>query len=144
MVCKSDRPDGPFVPVNATEDGRGCLPGSLIDFDPSVFIETVTDKKDPDFARGYRAYVYYGFQHSTAVELDPDTMYSMRPGTQIHDFSLPASSRYGVVRDPEGSVYNYLYKDQDPGSFNFFEASSIRQVGNKYVMVFSGYSGPDY
>ena len=144
MVCKSDRPNGPFVPINATEDGRGCVPGSLIDFDPSVFIENITDKKDPDFAKGYRAYVYYGFQHSTAVELDPDTMYSKRPGTEIHDFFLPASSRYGVVRDPEGTEYKYLYKDQDPGSFNFFEASSIRQVGNKYVMVFSGYSGPDY
>ena len=143
-VCKSDRPDGPFVPINVTEDGRGCLPGSLIDFDPSVYIEEITDKKDPDFDKGFRAYVYYGFQHSTAVELDQNTMYSMRPGTEIHDFFLPASSRYGVVRDPEGTEYKYLYKDQDPGSFNFFEASSIRKVGNKYVMVFSGYSGPDY
>ena len=144
MVCKSDRPDGPFTPVNATPDGRGCLPGSIIDFDPSVFIETVTDKKDPDFARGFRAYAYYGFQHSTAIELDPDTMYSLRPGTEVHDYFLPASSRYGVVRDPEGTQYPTLYKGQDPGEFNFFEASSIRQVGNKYVMVFSGYSGPDY
>jgi len=143
-VCKSDRPDGPFVPINVTEDGRGCLPGSLIDFDPSVFIEEITDKKDPDYDKGFRAYVYYGFQHSTAVELDQNTMYSKRPGTEIHDFFLPASSRYGVVRDPEGTEYKYLYKDQDPGSFNFFEASSIRKVGNKYVMVFSGYSGPDY
>ena len=144
LVCKSDRPDGPFVPVNATSDGRGCLPGSLIDFDPSVFIEPVTNKKDPDFARGYRAYVYYGFQHSTACELDPDTMYSMRPGTELHDYFIPASARYGVVRDPEGTEYPALYKGQNPGDFNFFEASSIRQVGNKYVMVFSGYSGPDY
>ncbi len=144
MVCKGDRPDGPFTPVNLTEDGRQCLPGSLIDFDPSVFIEPVTDKKDPDFDRGYRAYVFYGFQHSTACELDPDNMYAMRPGTQLHDYFIPASARYGVVRDPEGTKYPALYKDQNPGDFNFFEASSIRQVGNKYVMVFSGYSGPDY
>jgi hypothetical protein len=144
MVCKGDRPDGPFTPVNATADGRGCLPGSIIDFDPSVFIETVTDKKDPDFARGFRAYAFYGFQHSTAIELDPETMYSLRPGTEIHDYFLPASSRYGEVRDPEGTQYPSLYKGQNPGEFNFFEASSIRQVGNKYVMVFSGYSGPDY
>ena len=144
MVCRSDRPDGPFVPVNATEDGRGCLPGSLIDFDPSVFIEPVDNKKDPDYARGYRAYVFYGFQHSTACELDPETMYSMRPGTQLHDYFIPASARYGEVRDPEGTEYPALYKGQNPGEFNFFEASSIRQVGNKYVMVFSGYSGPDY
>ena len=144
MVCKGDRPDGPFYPVNATPDGRGCLPGSVIDFDPSVFIEPVENKKDPDYARGFRAYAFYGFQHSTAIELDPETMYSNRPGTEVHDYFLPASSRYGEVRDPEGTEYPSLYKGQNPGEFNFFEASSIRQVGNKYVMVFSGYSGPDY
>ena len=143
-VCKSDRPNGPFVPINVTEDGRGCLPGSVIDFDPSVFIEPVTNKKDPDYKIGYRAYAFYGFQHSTAIELDQNTMYSIRPGTEVHDYFIPASSRYGEVRDPEGTEYPSLYKGQNPGEFNFFEASSIRQVGNKYVMVFSGYSGPDY
>ena len=144
MVAKSDRPDGPFVPINASEDRKGVLPGSMIDFDPSVFIEPVTKKKDPDFDKGFRAYVYYGFQHSTAAELDQNTMYSVRPGTQIRDYFIPASARYGVVRDPEGTTYPALYEGQNPGEFNFFEASSIRQVGNKYVMVFSGYSGPDY
>ena len=144
MVCKGDRPDGRFTPVNLTPDGRQCLPGSIIDFDPSVFIENITDKKDPDYDKGFRAYVFYGFQHSTAFELDQNTMYSMRPGTELHDYFIPASSRYGVVRDPEGTQYPALYKGQNPGDFNFFEASSIRQVGNKYVMVFSGYSGPDY
>ena len=78
MVCKGDRPDGPFIPINLTDDGRSCVQGSIIDFDPSVFVEYVTDKKDPDFSRGYRAYVYYGFQHSTAFELDPETMYSLK------------------------------------------------------------------
>lgn len=144
MVCKGDRPDGPFTPINTTEDGRRCLPGSLIDFDPSVFIENITDKNDPDYDKGFRAYVFYGFQHSTACELDQNTMYSMRPGTKLHDYFIPASERYGVVKDPAGTEYPALYKGQNPGDFNFFEASSIRQVGNKYVMVFSGYSGPDY
>jgi hypothetical protein len=144
MVCKSDRPDGPFAPVNLTEDGRQCLPGSMIDFDPSVFIEYVTDKKDPDYDKGFRAYVFYGFQRSTAFELDQNNMYAIRPGTKVHDYFIPASSRYGEVRDPKGTEYPALYKGQNPGDFNFFEASSIRQVGNKYVMVFSGYSGPDY
>lgn len=144
MVAKGDRPDGPFKPINLTEDQRQCLPGSMIDFDPSVFIENITDKKDKDFDKGYRAYVFYGFQHSTAAELDQNTMYSVRPGTKIHDYFIPASLRYGEVRDPKGTEYPALYKGQNPGEFNFFEASSIRQVGNKYVMVFSGYSGPDY
>ncbi len=144
MVCKGERPNGPFTPINLTEDGRKCVDGSMIDFDPSVFIEPVTNKKDPDFKKGFRAYVFYGFQHSTAAELDQTTMYSVRPGTQIRDYFIPASARYGEVRDPKGTEYPALYKGQNPGEFNFFEASSIRQVGNKYVMVFSGYSGPDY
>jgi hypothetical protein len=144
MVAKSDRPDGPFTPINANEQGTGCLPGSVIDFDPSIFIEEITDKNDPDYNIGFRAYGFWGFQHSTAAELDQKTMYSVRPGTELHDYFIPASARYGVVRDPQGTEYPALYKGQNPGEFNFFEASSIRQVGNKYVMVFSGYSGPDY
>ena len=144
MVCKGDRPNGPFTPVNLTEDGTQCLPGSLIDFDPSVFIETITDKKDKDYGKGYRAYVFYGFQHSTACELDQNTMYSKRESTELIDPFIPASSRDGKLLDKEGSEYKALYKGQNPLDFNFFEASSIRQVGNKYVMVFSGYSGKEY
>ena len=144
MVCKSDRPNGPFIPVNLTADGTKCVDGSLIDFDPSVFIEPVTNKKDKDFDKGFRAYVFYGFQHSTACELDQKTMYSKREGTELIDPFIPASSRDGKLLDKEGSVYKALYKDQNPLDFNFFEASSIRQVGNKYVVVFSGYSGKEY
>ena len=143
-VCKSDRPDGPFVPVNLTEDGTQCLPGSLIDFDPSVFIENITNKKDKDFDKGFRAYVFYGFQHSTACELDQQTMYSKREGTELIDPFIPASSADGRLLDKPGSEYKALYEGQNPLDFNFFEASSIRQVGNKYVMVFSGYSGKEY
>ena len=139
MVCKGDRPDGPFTPVNLTADGTQCLPGSLIDFDPSVFIETITNKKDKDFDKGYRAYVFYGFQHSTACELDQNTMYSKREGTELIDPFIPASSADGRLLDKAGSEYKALYQGQNPLDFNFFEASSIRQVGNKYVMVFSGY-----
>ena len=144
MVCKGDRPDGPFTPINLTEDGRRCLPGSLIDFDPSVFIENITNKKDPDYDKGFRAYVFYGFQHSTACELDQNTMYSKREGTELIDPFIPASSADGRLLDKEGSEYKALYMGQNPLDFNFFEASSIRQVGNKYVMVFSGYSGKEY
>ena len=144
MVCKGERPNGPFTPVNLTEDGTQCLPGSLIDFDPSVFIENITNKKDKDYDKGYRAYVFYGFQHSTAVELDQNTMYSKREGTEPIDPFIPASSADGRLLDRAGSEYKALYEGQNPLDFNFFEASSIRQVGNKYVMVFSGYSGKEY
>ena len=144
MVCRGDRPDGPFTPVDLTEDGTKCVPGSFIDFDPSVFVENITDKKDKDYDKGFRAYVFYGFQHSTAVELDQNTMYSKREGTEPIDPFIPASSADGRLLDKPGSEYKALYEGQNPLDFNFFEASSIRQVGNKYVMVFSGYSGKEY
>src|SRR5574344_2052108 len=144
MVCKGSRPDGPFTPINLNETGTRTVPGSILGFDPSIFVEEITDPKDPDFSIGFRAYGYWGFQRSSAAQLDQKTMYSVRPGTEVIGYFLPASSRYGVVRDPAGTKYPALYSEQDPGLFNFFEASSIRKVGNKYVMVFSGYSGPDY
>ena len=34
MVCKGDRPNGPFTPVNLNADGTACVEGSKIDFDP--------------------------------------------------------------------------------------------------------------
>jgi hypothetical protein len=144
MVCKGDRPDGPFKPINISEDGTRTVPGSIFGFDPAVYVEYVTDPKDPDFEIGFRAYGFWGFQRSMAAQLDQNTMYSVRPGTEIINYLLPASARYGVIRDPQGTVYPNVYPDQDLGTFNFFEASSIRKVGNKYITVFSGYSGPEY
>ena len=145
LVAKSDRPDGPFTVINATEDGRRAVEGSILGFDPSIFVEQITDPKDPDYNIGFRAYGYWGFQRSSAVELDQNTMYSAREGGEYIPYFIPASFRYGVVRKVPGvTSYPALYKDQKPEDFNFFEASSIRKVGNKYVMIFSGYSGPDY
>lgn len=144
MVCKGSRPDGPFTPVNLTEDGKQTVSGSIFGFDPSVFVENITDANDPDYATGFRAYGFWGFQRSSAAQLDQNTMYSARPGTEIIPYFIPASTSEGEIRDPKGTTYPALYKEQNPKDFNFFEASSIRQVGNKYVMIFSGYSGPEY
>jgi len=144
MVAKGARPDGPFTPINLTEDGTRTVPGSILGFDPAVYIEYITDPADPDFEIGFRAYAFWGFQRSLAAQLDQNTMYSLRPGTDIIPYLLPASSRYGAIRDPQGTVYPNVYAGQDLGTFNFFEASSIRKVGNKYITVFSGYSGPEY
>lgn len=144
MVAKGNRPDGPFTPINLTADGKRTVPGSILGFDPAVYIEYITDSKDPDYEIGFRAYGYWGFQKSSAAQLDQNTMYSLRPGTKLIESFLPASSRYGVPRAPEGTEFTQVYPGQDLGAFNFFEASSIRKVGNKYVSIYSGYSGPDY
>ncbi|HEY6505675.1 MAG TPA: hypothetical protein VIZ28_16985 [Chitinophagaceae bacterium] len=144
MVCRGNRPNGPFTPINLTEDGKRTVPGSLLGFDPAIYVEYVTDPKDPDYEIGFRAYGFWGFQRSSAAQLDQHTMYSLRPGTEVIRYLLPASSRYGVLREPAGTPYPNIYPGEDLGTFNFFEASSIRKVGNKYVTVFSGYSGPEY
>ena len=144
MVAKSSRPDGPFTILNLTGDGTRTIPGSIMGFDPAVYVENITDPNDPDYEIGFRAYGFWGFQRSFAAELDQNTMYSVRPGTEVIDYFIPSSSRFGVLRDPEGTVYPHLHPDQDPGTFNYFEAASLRKIGNKYIMTFSGYSGPDY
>lgn len=144
MVTKGLRPDGPFTPVNLTADGTATTEGSILGFDPAVFIDYITDPNDPDYERGYRVYGYWGFQGSNAAELDPETMCTVRPGTEIiHNF-LPASTPEGSLRVPEDTQFTAIAKGEDPKSFRFFEASSIRKIGNKYVMIYSGYSGPEY
>ncbi len=144
MVAKGSSPVGPFTPLNMTEDGTKTVPGSTMGFDPAVYIDYITDPKDPDYEIGFRAYGFWGFQRSQAGQLDQNTMYSLRPGTEAIGYFIPASSRYGVVRDPEGTEYPALFPGEDLGSFNFFEAASIRKIGNKYIWVYSGYSGPEY
>lgn len=144
MVAKGSRPDGPFTPINLTADGKKTLPGSILGFDPSIYIEYITDPKDPDYEIGFRAYAYWGFQRSLAAQLDQSTMYSVRPGTEVIPYFMPSGSRDGSVRDPKGVDYPHIYPSENLGAFNFFEASSIRKIGNKYVTIYSGYSGSDY
>ena len=144
MVAKGARPDGPFTPINLTEDGRGVVEGSMFGFDPAVYVDYITDPNDPDYEVGFRAYGYWGFQRSLAAEVDPNTMYSVKEGKSVIDRFIPASFRYGQIRDPKGTEYPHVHPDEDLNRFNFFEASSIRKIGNKYVLIYSGYSGPDY
>lgn len=127
MVCKGDRPDGPFTPINVTQDGTRTTPGSMLGFDPGILVDYITNKKDSDFNKGYRVYGYWGFQTSSAGQLDQKTMYSLKPGTQ-------AINRFQTN----------VFPGQDAASFAFFEAASIRKIGNKYIWVYSGFSGPEY
>ena len=83
MVAKGSRPDGPFTPINLTADGTKTLPGSILGFDPSIYIEYITDPNDPDYEIGFRAYGYWGFQRSLAAQLDQNTKYNVRPATEV-------------------------------------------------------------
>lgn len=105
MVAASDRPDGPFKVINWNKENPRVTDGCLT-FDPGVFV-------DDDG----RVYGYWGFEHSYCAELDPVTMASVKPGTEITN-EMISSNRV-------------------PGDFSFFEASSIRKIEDKYVFVYS-------
>ncbi len=105
MVAKSDRPDGPFEVINWNPDKPVETIG-VLGFDPAVFV-------DDDG----RVYGYWGFGTSHAAELDPMTMATVKPGTEI--------------------VTNLVTPIDDEGPGHFYEASSIRKIGDKYVFIYS-------
>lgn len=105
MIAKSDRPDGPFKVCNWSKTDPKATEG-VLRFDPAAFV-------DDDG----RAYGYWGFSESYAVELDTATMCTPRPGAQVIHNMIPG-------------------KDQDE-TYRFFEASSIRKIEDKYVFIYS-------
>ncbi len=105
MVAKSDRPDGPFKVINWNPNNPKETVG-VLGFDPAVLV-------DDDG----RVYGYWGFGASRAAELDPATMATVKPGTEI-------------VNDLVTSI-------DDEGIGHFFEASSIRKIDDKYVFIYS-------
>ncbi len=108
LIAKSDRPDGPFEVCNWNAENPNQVDG-IYGFDPAVFV-------DDDG----RVYGYWGFKHSYAAEIDPTTMCTVKPGTEIID----------------GMVSGY----EEPGIFRFFEASSIRKIKDKYVFIYSRFT----
>lgn len=110
LIAKSDRPDGPFEVCNWNADDPNKADG-IYAFDPAVFV-------DDDG----RVYGYWGFEHSYAAEIDPTTMCTVKPGTEIVD---------GMVSGRN-----------EPGIFRFFEASSIRKIKDKYVFIYSRWTEP--
>ncbi len=163
MVCVSDRPDGPFTPVNI-KDGK-LLDGSCMGFDPGVLIDRIDDPSDPDYAVGFRAYGAWGIERSSATELDPDSLYrSRRPGPD-YPFWVPSRLTCMLESYSPGSLspemqmhcgwaglplrkldaeWPAISPDEDKGAFEFYEASSFRKVGNKYLYIYSGFSGEEY
>ena len=104
LIAKSDRPNGPFEVCNWNAEDPTKVDG-IYGFDPAVFVDD--DGK---------IYGYWGFGHSYAAQIDPATMCTVMPGTQMVD---------GMVSGKD-----------EPGIFRFFEASSIRKIKDKYVFIY--------
>ena len=110
LIAKSSRPDGPFEVCNWNQDNPSQVVG-VYGFDPAVFV-------DDDG----RVYGYWGFGHSMAAEMDPVTMATVKPGTEVVDGMIPG------------------FQEQPGNVFRFFEASSIRKIKDKYVFIYSRFT----
>ena len=110
LIAKSSRPDGPFEVCNWSKDDPNKVDG-IYGFDPAVFV-------DDDG----RVYGYWGFGHSMAAEIDPETMCTVKPGTKPVDGMIPG------------------FEEQPGNDFRFFEASSIRKIKDKYVFIYSRFT----
>ena len=114
MVCKSNRPDGPFEVCNWSKENPYATDG-VLQFDPAVFV-------DDDG----RVYGYWGFEHSYAAELDPATMATVKPGTKIVEnmisgrydegiFSFFEASSIRKIKDKYVFIYSRFTKDGEFG-----------------------------
>lgn len=122
MVCKSDRPDGPFEVVNWKEGSTTETEG-VLGFDPAVFV-------DDDGS----VYGYWGFVESWWGKLDEDNMSSLKEG-ETSKRNIPSYDQMTAF-DYDPTQFN-IVQDENVGKWGFFEASSIRKVGNKYVFIYS-------
>ncbi len=122
MVCRSDRPDGRFEVVNWKEGSTTETVG-VFGFDPAVLV-------DDDGA----VYGYWGFTDSYWGMLDEGNMSTLKPGTNAHR-NIPS---YNQMKAPDYDPADFnICQDENVGKWGFFEASSIRKVGNKYVFIYS-------
>jgi hypothetical protein len=121
MVCKGTRPDGPFNPVNLNDDGTRTVPGSILGFDPAVFIEYVTDPKDPDFEIGFRATDSGAFNVPMLLSWikTPCIQFVRAPNRQL---MIPASARYGVIKDPQGNRISKRVCRSGSGNLQFLRS----------------------
>lgn len=122
MVCKSDRPDGPFEVVNWKFNSTTETEGPL-GFDPAVLV-------DDDG----QVYGYWGFRDSWWGKLDPWSMSTLASGQYAHR-NIPSYDQM-TAEGYNPADYN-IVQDKNVGKWGFFEASSIRKVGNKYVFIYS-------
>lgn len=69
-----------------------------------------------------RVYGYWGFDEAYCAELDPATMATLKPGMSIHRAYIPSRHESGI--------------------FRFYEASSMRKIEDKYILIYSRWTAP--
>ncbi|MBQ8623062.1 MAG: family 43 glycosylhydrolase [Oscillospiraceae bacterium] len=122
MVCKSSRPDGPFEVINWIGESKTQTAG-VLGFDPAVYVDDNGE-----------VYGYWGFQSSWWGKLSSFNMSELDFGETSHK-NIPSYDQM-MAEDYNPEEYN-IYQDKNTKKWGFFEASSIRKVGNKYVFIYS-------
>jgi len=114
MVCKSNRPDGPFEVCNWSKENPNVTDG-ILQFDPAVFVD-----------EDGRVYGYWGFERSYAAELDPATMATVKRGTKIVTDMISGRNQKGIfsffeassirkIKDKYVFIYSRFTKDGEFG-----------------------------
>ena len=67
-----------------------------------------------------RVYGYWGFEESYGAEIDPTTMCTVKDGCKI--------------------IHNLIPGFKQDDTFRFFEASSMRKIEDKYVLIYSRFT----
>ena len=130
MVCKSDRPDGPFTACNWSEDDPRRTMGPL-GFDPAVLV-------DDDG----RVYGYWGFNMSYAAELDPATMATLKEGAEPIVGMVPSVLQPGEFRFFEVSS---IRKIKDKYVFIFSRTTADGEFGlpaSNYTLAYAYGNSP--
>ncbi len=110
-VAVSDKPEGPFKFLSTY---TGNLPEGA--FNNGIFIDPGVLVDDDG-----KVYIYCGFLKSEMAEINPDNMHEVIEGSVIEDF-IPSKPR------PEDGF--------DTDDKCFFEAASMRKVGDTYYMIY--------
>ena len=95
-------------------------PFEVCNWNPNVPSECIGDLRfDPSvfIDDDGKVYAYWGYQESCGAELDPSTMATFKQGSQ-----------------PVRNLIPNLHQGTD---FNFYEASSMRKIKDKYVLIYS-------
>ncbi|MCC8112559.1 MAG: family 43 glycosylhydrolase [Bacteroidales bacterium] len=123
-----------LYPNNQAEGRNGMIAKS--DRPDGPFVVCNWDEENPQAADGVlgfdpavfvddngRVYGYWGFGESWGAELDPATMATIKPGTK--------------------AKHNLVSGVDQPGVGRFYEASSMRKIKDKYVLIYSRMTADD-
>ena len=124
-VAVADRPEGPFEFLNHVGNERGLL-GKRDDdpypFDPAIFVE---DDK---------VYLYVGFDPDPSWDfIDREFGGLKKPGAYVTELK---QDMYTIRTEPVKLTINNV---TDHGH-DFFEASSIRKIKDKYYFIYSSWN----